>query len=143
MQSYGPALSNWLGKTQPEPGASTNESIREFNKRWADATGMSAASPGFTAKHVYPTLRREAAAENDAYTRGWNAAESAKTRDMLTQGLADGTISLDSYFKQAKGLVKADGKTLMNNDDIWNSLSGQVYTMLNCLDGSENLCCYW
>jgi hypothetical protein len=125
MQSYGPALSRWLAKTQPEPGAGTDLAVQEFNKRWSAATGMSQANPGYTAKRVYPTLRREAAAETEAYTRGWNAAESAKQRDVLTQGLSDGTISLSSYFKQVKGLTKADGKTLMNNDDVWSSLRGK------------------
>jgi hypothetical protein len=125
MQSYGPALSKWLGKVQPDPGAGLGLAINEFNRRWADATGLSQANPGYTAKRVYPTLRREAAGEAEAYTRGYNAAESAKTRDMLTQQLADGEIGMDSYFKQAKGLTKGDGKTLMNNDDVWASLKGK------------------
>ena len=128
MQSYAPALSKWLAKVQPEPGAATNLAIGEFNKRWSDATGMSQANPGYTAKYVYPTLRREAAAENEAYTRGWNAAESAKQKDILLQGLSTGQISLSSYFTQMKGLVKADGKTLMNNDDVWSSLRGKFTT---------------
>ena len=125
MESYGPALASFLGKVQPEPGESLQKTVTEFNKRWADATGLSGANPGFTAKHVYPTLRREAAAEEDSYTRGWNAAESAKTRDLLLQGLADETVTLTSYFEQSRGLVKNDGKTLMNNDDIWASLNGR------------------
>jgi hypothetical protein len=138
MESYGPALASFLGKVQPEPGESLQKTVTEFNKRWADATGLSGANPGFTAKHVYPTLRREAAAEEDSYTRGWNAAESANTRDLLQQGLADGTVTLTSYFEQSKGLVKGDGKTLMNNDDIWNSLNGRFTPAQLTTMGAEN-----
>jgi hypothetical protein len=128
MQSYGPALAKFLGKVQPEPGAKTEATIAEFNARWSDATGMSAANPGYTAKHVYPALRREAAAENDAYTRGWNVAEASKQKDILLQGLSTGDVTLDSYFVQMKGLTRADGKTLMNNDDVWASLKGKFDT---------------
>ena len=138
MDSYGPALAKFLNKVQPEPGEATERTITEFNERWAQATGMAGANPGFTAKHVYPKLRREAAAENDVYTRGWNAAESAKTRDMLQQGLANGDITLSSYFTQARGLTKADGKTLMNNDDIWNSLNGRFTPAQLSRMGAEN-----
>tara|TARA_B100000530_G_scaffold77341_1_gene46376 strand:- start:6361 stop:8727 length:2367 start_codon:yes stop_codon:yes gene_type:complete len=137
MSSYGPALSKWLGKVQPEPGAGMGLAINEFNRRWADATGLSQANPGYTAKRIYPTLRREAAAEAEVYTRGFNAAESAKTRDLLTQQLADNEITLDSYFKQVKGLTKSDGKTLMNNDDIWSSLNGKFTTTQLTQMGSE------
>ena len=138
MESYGPALASFLGKVQPEPGESLQRTVNEFNKRWAAATGLSGANPGFTAKHVYPTLRREAAAEEDSYTRGWNAAESAKTRDLLQQGLATGDVTLTSYFEQARGLVKADGKTLMTNDDIWNSLNGRFTPAQLTKMGAEN-----
>ena len=123
MESYSPALETWLNKTNPTPGAETKAYIAEFNRRWSQQTGLAGANEQFTAKYVYPTLRKAAAGVEEAKTRGWNAQNSAEQSDILVQDLALGTIGLDSFFIQQRGLTKSNGKDLRTNDDAWATLT--------------------
>ena len=123
MESYGPALETWLNKTNPTPGAETQAYVAEFNRRWSQQTGLSGANAQFTAKYVYPTLRKTAGGIVESKTRGWNAQNSAEQSDILVQDLALGTIGLDSFFIQQKGLTKSNGKDLRTNDDAWATLT--------------------
>ena len=123
MESYGPALENWLNKSNPTPGAETEAYVAEFNRRWSEQTGLSGANAQFTAKYVYPTLRKTAGGIVESKTRGWNAQNSAEQSDILVQDLALGTIGLDSFFIQQKGLTKSNGKDLRTNDEAWVTLA--------------------
>ena len=133
MESYGPALQTWMAKANAkkaeqgggmiEPGDEYNRVKGEFDRLWADKTGMAMANPGYTAKNVYPRLRREAASQLDTYTRGFNIQEAAITTEGNLQKLVDGEMGLNEFFIAQKGLVGRDGKTLRNNGDVYSTLS--------------------
>ena len=133
MESYGPALQTWMSKANAkkadlgggmiEPGEEYNRVKGEFDRLWADKTGMAMANPAYTAKNVYPKLRREAASQADTYTKSFNIQEAAVTTEGNLQKLQDGNMSVNEFFISQKGLVGRDGKTLRNNSDVWNTLS--------------------
>jgi hypothetical protein len=133
MESYGPALQTWMSKANAkkaeqgggmiEPGEEYNRVKGEFDQRWADKTGMAMANPAYTAKNVYPKLRREAASQADTYTRSFNVQEAAITTESNLQRLQDGNMSVNDFFISQKGLVGRDGKTLRNNSDVWGTLA--------------------
>ena len=126
MDSYPTALENWLNKPQfrdIEPGPQYQAVVNEFNRLWADQTGLSAANPQFSAKYIYPELRKRAVQQQDQFTRQWNARHADEQDQILSQQLMDGEITLSSYFTQQAGLTRSDGKTLRGNEDAWAALS--------------------
>jgi hypothetical protein len=133
MESYGPALQTWMSKANAkkaeqgggmiEPGEEYNRVKGEFDRLWAEKTGMAMANPAYTAKNVYPKLRREAASQADTYTRSFNVQEAAITTESNLQKLQDGNMSVNDFFISQKGLVGRDGKTLRNNSDVWSTLA--------------------
>lgn len=133
MESYKPALDNYVsrvnaaraerGEPMIEPGADYNMVKTDFDRKWSDKTGMSMANPGYTAKYVYPKLRREAAASLETYTKGFNIQQAAITTEDDLQRLQDGELSVNDFFTAQRGLTGRDGKTLKNNSDVWQTLS--------------------
>ena len=132
MESYGPALQTWMTKANAkkaeqgggmiEPGDEYNRVKGEFDRAWSNQTGMAMANPGYTAKNVYPRLRREAASQADTYTKSFNIQEAAVTTEGNLQRLQDGNMSVNDFFISQKGLVGSDGKTLRNNANVWSTL---------------------
>ena len=133
MESYGPALQTWMTKANAkkaeqgggmiEPGEEYNRVKGEFDRAWSNQTGMAMANPAYTAKNVYPRLRREAASQADTYTKSFNIQEAAVTTEGNLQKLQDGNMSVNDFFISQKGLVGRDGKTLRNNSDVWSTLA--------------------
>ena len=133
LESYGPAFETWLanvnkkrleaGQPTVQPGADYQRVRDVFNRNWSEQTGMGLANPGYTAKNVYPRLRREAAQQTESYTRQFNRQEAALTTEKDLQRLQDGDISVSDFFATQRGLTTGDGKTLKSNEDVWNALS--------------------
>ena len=125
--SYGPALEAYIRKVAEnrpasdplEPGADLERVKQDFNRRWADATGMSMANAGYTAKHVYPRLRREAAAATEQFTRNWTRQQDAEESERSVQALVDGQLTAEQFFALQRGLTNGDGKTLKTNADAY------------------------
>ena len=137
-QSYGPALSTFIdrenqkrikaGEETIKPGTEYNRYKRDFDLKWSEQTGMSMANAGYTAKHVYPTLRREAASQSDTYTRQFNRQQAAITTEKDLQRLKDGEIDIATFFVTQKGLTTGDGKTLKSNEDVWATLASAKFS---------------
>ena len=130
MESYGPALETWMNKANAKKGSmiepSSDEYNRvksEFDRAWSDKTGMSMANPGYTARNVYPRLRREAASQLDTYSRNFNRQESANTLLSATAELASNNMSLENFFKISSGLTTGDGKTMRTAADAWSTVA--------------------
>ena len=114
-ESYGPALSTFInrenkkrikaGEETIKPGTEYNQYKRDFDLKWSEQTGMSMANAGYTAKHVYPALRREAASQNDTYTRQFNRQQAAITTEKDLQRLKDGDLDIATFFVTQKGLT--------------------------------------
>ena len=101
---------------------------------------MSLANPGFTARYVYPSLRRELGRRNETYTRQWNVGHADRTTETDIARLTRGEISLQQYWNTQRGLTRGDGVSLRTNEDIWGTLSrAQLSTsQLNSLTGGIN-----
>jgi hypothetical protein len=126
MDSYPTALENWLAKPQfsnLEPGPQYQAAVNEFNRLWADQTGLAAANPQFSAKYIYPELRKRALQQKEQFTRQWNVRHADEQLQVLTQQVKNGKLPLSSFFKQQAGLTKSDGKTLRTHEDGWAALS--------------------
>ena len=131
MDSYPTALENWLSKPQfsnLEPGTQYQAAVNEFNRLWADQTGLAAANPQFSAKYIYPELRKRALQQKEQFTRQWNVRHADEQLQVLTQQVETGELTLSSFFKQQTGLTKSDGKTLRTYEDGWAALSRTNFT---------------
>jgi hypothetical protein len=131
MDSYPTALENWLAKPQfsnLEPGPQYQAAVNEFNRLWADQTGLAAANPQFSAKYIYPTLRKQALQQKEQFTRQWNVRHADEQLQVLTQQVESGELTLSSFFQQQTGLTKSDGKTLRTYEDGWAALSRSNFT---------------
>jgi hypothetical protein len=131
MDSYSTALENWLAKPQfsnLEPGPQYQAAVNEFNRLWSDQTGLAAANPQFSAKYIYPTLRKQALQQKEQFTRQWNVRHADEQLQVLTQQVETGELTLSSFFKQQTGLTKSDGKTLRTYEDGWAALSRANFT---------------
>jgi len=133
MDSYGPAFQNFLTKTnqqrvsnglQPiKPGSAEWGGLRDdFNKKWADKTGMSIANPGFTAAYVYPKLRQEMGRRTEQYTKVWNVGHADRQTEKDLFALLNDGMTLDQFWKSQRGLTRGDGVSLKTNDDVWRTL---------------------
>ena len=133
MESYSPAFETALtaenqrrrenGLEPIEPGAGFEEFKTAFNRRWSEMTGLSAAAPGFSAKYVYPQLRREASVQQQNYTRTWNVGEASRVTEQDLGRLVNGEITLETFFNNQRGLTRSDGRTLRTGEDAWAELS--------------------
>ena len=133
MESYSPAFETALtaenqrrrenGLEPIEPGAGFEQFKTAFNRRWSEMTGLSAAAPGFSAKYVYPQLRREASVQQQNYTRTWNVGEAARVTEQDLGRLVNGEITLETFFNNQRGLTRGDGRTLRTGEDAWAELS--------------------
>ena len=131
MDSYSTALENWIQKPQfrgIEPGPQYQAVVNEFNRLWSDQTGLSAANPQFSAKYIYPELRKKANRQQEQFTRQWNVRHADEQLQVLTQQIENEEITLSSFFKQQTGLTKSDGKTLRTYEDGWAALSRANFT---------------
>lgn len=151
MDSYGPAYQSYLTRVnqqrvanglQPlQPGSAEMRTMRdEFNSKWADQTGMSMANPGFSARYVYPTLRKEMGRRNEQYTKIWNVGHADRTTEKTLFELGQGKINLQQFWEIQRGLTRGDGVSLKTNEDIWGTLARAqlTTTQLTNMKGGVN-----
>ena len=133
MESYKPALESYINRTNAarrerglpmlKPGAELDRLKQDFNQKWSEQTGMAMANPGYTAKHVYPRLRRESASATDTYTRQFNRQNSAEQSNLNAIALTNGDIEVSDYFNREMSLTTGDGKTLKTREDVFGQLA--------------------
>ena len=131
MESYGPALEKWVNNPQfrnIKPGAEYEQVVDEFNRIWADKTGLSGANQQFLAKYVYPEIRKKEAQQRELFTRQFNVKHASEQDQVILQKLKSGLINLKKAAEMSNGLTKSDGKTLRTPDDFWNLIAKGEFT---------------
>ena len=159
MDSYGPAFKTFLQKANAgraeqkgkvnekgelldgspvQPGSQFRNTLTEFNKLWADKTGMAMANPGYTAKYVYPKLRREAAQLEEEYTKSWNVQHADIQLEKNLLELRQ-TKDLNKFFTAQKGLTTRDGETLQTNTYIYSILAQAQFSSEELTDFGDSI----
>ena len=159
MDSYGPAFKTFLqranagrakqkGKVNEkgelldgspvQPGSQFRNTLTEFNKLWADKTGMAMANPGYTAKYVYPKLRREAAQLEEEYTKSWNVQHADIQLEKNLLELRQ-TKDLNKFFTAQKGLTTRDGVSLQTNSDVYSILAQAQFSSKELTDFGDSI----